>query len=52
MRADAQAGANIIIWNPYGKRRAKNVATSDNGEFWKIILPGPNGNNNYQIQPR
>ena len=45
-----QSGADIIIWNPDGKRRAKNVATSDNGEFWKILLPGPNGNNTYKIQ--
>ena len=47
-----QARADIIIWNPDGKRRAKNVATSDNGEFWKVLLPGPNGNNTYQIQAR
>lgn len=47
-----QSGADIIIWNPDGKRRAKNVATSDNGEFWKILLPGRNGNNTYKIQAR
>merc|ERR1712025_1038702 len=47
-----QGGADIIIWNPDGKRRAKNVATSDNGEFWKLLLPGPNGNNTYKIQAR
>ena len=47
-----QGGADIIIWNPDGKRRAKSVSTSDNGEFWKILLPGPNGNNTYKIQAR
>jgi len=47
-----QGGAEIIIWNPDGKRRAKNVLTSNDGEYWKILLPGPNGNNTYSIQAR
>ena len=44
-----QAGADIIVWNPDGKRRLKNVATSDYGEFWKILLPDHNGKK-YKIQ--
>jgi len=47
-----QGGADIIIWNPDGKRRAKTVGTSEEGEFWKILLPGQNGNNTYKIQAR
>ena len=45
-----QAGADIIVWNPDGKKRLKNVATSDRGEFWKILIPGPPGRNTYKVQ--
>merc|ERR1712106_372869 len=34
------------------KRSVKTVGTSEEGEFWKILLPGQNGNNTYKIQAR
>jgi hypothetical protein len=45
-----QAGADIIVWNPDRKKRLKNVASSDRGEFWKIIIPGPPRKNTFKLQ--
>ena len=40
------------MWNPDGTKRLKNVATSDRGEFWRILLPGARNRNTYQIQAK
>ena len=35
------SGADIRVWNPDGKLRGKNSTTSENGEYWKVLLPSP-----------
>ena len=44
------SGVDIITWNPDGTKRLKNVATSDRGEFWKILIPGVSRRSPYKIQ--
>ena len=44
------AGAEIIVWNPDGTKRSKNVLTSDLGEYWRILVPGPDNFNTFVIQ--
>ena len=43
-------GAEILVWNPDGTQRSKNVVTSALGEYWRILLVGPAGSNTYTIQ--
>ena len=43
-------GAEILVWNPDGTQRSKNVVTSALGEYWRILLVGPPGSNTYTIQ--
>ena len=45
-------GAEVIVWNPDGSRRGKNMLTSEFGEYWRVLLPGQNGNNTYAIQAK
>ena len=46
---DAQ-GAEVVIWNPDGSRRSKSVLSSRDGEYWRVLVPGPPGNNTYTVQ--
>ena len=43
-------GAEILVWNPDGTKRRKNVLTSALGEYWRILRAGPPGNNTFTIQ--
>lgn len=43
-------GAEILVWNPDGSKRGKNVLTSEFGEYWRLLRPGPPGNNTYTVQ--
>lgn len=45
-------GAEVITWNTDGSQRDKRVLTSEFGEYWRLVLPGPNGNNTYSVQAR
>ena len=45
-----QPGAEIIVWNPDGSRRAKSVLTSQDGEYWRLLLPNVAGNNTFTVQ--
>lgn len=45
--------ADIVVWNPDGSRRAKNVTSYHTGEYWRILLPGDRvntGESTYKIQ--
>ena len=42
----------MIVWNPDGRRRAKSVLTSSDGEYWRLLLPNVSGNNTFTIQVR
>ena len=44
------AGAEIIVWNPDGSKRSKNILTSDLGEYWRLLVPGPDNYNTFTIQ--
>jgi len=44
--------ADIVVWNPDGSRRIKNVTTFE-GEFWRILVPGKRvntGESTFHIQ--
>ena len=43
-------GAEVVIWNPDGSRRSKSVLSSRDGEYWRVLVPGPPGNNTYTVQ--
>ena len=45
-------GAEVVIWNPDGSRRSKSVLSSRDGEYWRVLVPGPPGNNTYTVQVR
>ena len=45
-----QPGAEVIVWNPDGSRRAKSVLTSQDGEYWRVLLPNVAGNNTFTVQ--
>ena len=45
-----QPGAEVIVWNPDGSRRAKSVLTSEDGEYWRLLLPNVAGNNTFTVQ--
>ena len=45
-----QSGAEVIVWNPDGSRRAKSVLTSQDGEYWRVLLPNVAGNNTFTVQ--
>ena len=45
-------GAEIVVWNPDGSQRGKNVLSSEFGEYWRILRPGPPGENTFSIQAR
>ena len=40
----------MVIWNPDGSRRSKSVLSSRDGEYWRVLVPGPPGNNTYTVQ--
>jgi len=45
--------ADIVVWNPDGSQRVKNVTSYHTGEFWRILLPGKRintGESTYKIQ--
>jgi len=42
--------ADIVVWNPDGSRRTKNVTTFATGEFWRMVIPGNRINSVYKIQ--
>ena len=44
------SGVDIIVWNTDGTKRLKNVATSEKGEFWKVLIPKPSRRDTYKIQ--
>ena len=43
-------GAEILVWNPDGTKRRKNVLTSALGEYWVMLVAGPPGNNTFTLQ--
>ena len=45
-----QSGAEVIVWTPDGSRRAKSVLTSQDGEYWRVLLPNVAGNNTFTVQ--
>ena len=43
-------GAEVLVWNPDGSQRSKNVVTSGLGEYWRMLVAGPPGRNTYTLQ--
>jgi len=45
--------ADIVVWNPDGSRRGKNVTSFSTGEYWRLLLPGRRvntGESSFRIQ--
>ena len=45
-----QENADIITWTASGDRWGKNVTTSREGEYWRILLPSTAGQNTFTVQ--